>query len=252
MSTSHKLTRRIALEQLQKEIPALEKDIGYAFKDQSLLLNALTHRSYLNESQEPGLESNERLEFLGDSILSHIISMEIFTLDSGQEGHLSQLRSSLVDTKQCAQYCQILGLQNYLLFGRGLLNSGEKAYQHLCANLFEAVLAAVYLDSNFQAARTFFMTHFSSLVKQRLLRPAINWKAKLQSYCQKHLGQIPSYAVTGEKGPEHAKLFQVEIYVHEKPLGSGWGDSKQLAQVEAAKTVLTGHFNLTDKEICDL
>lgn len=249
MKIANKLNRRIALQQLEKELGDLESSIGYIFHDKKLIIQALTHRSYLNETDHDDMHSNERLEFLGDSILSHIVSLEIFTQDSGEEGRLSQLRSNLVDTNQCALYCQKLGLQDYLLFGRGLLTSGEKAFIHLCANLFEAVLAAICLDSDFDSARRFFLDHFSSSLQKQLLTPTVNWKAKLQTYCQKTLGKTPQYKVVEEKGPEHAKLFCMEIQVDSQSLASAWQPSKRQAQIEAAKSALMEHFGLSMQEI---
>lgn len=249
MHSKKSLTRRLDAGELSSHLPQLEERLGYIFNDKNLLQCALTHSSYVNEAPLHAHRSNERFEFLGDAILSQIVSFELFLLDRGEEGHLSQLRASLVDTKQCALYCQALDLQHFLLFGRGLINASNSTFTHLCANLFEALLAAIFLDSDFATVRNFFLMHFKKTIEDRLQKPVINWKAQLQAYCQKHFGQTPKYQILEETGPQHARLFTVSACVGEQTLSSASASSKQEAQVQAAKKAMLEHLNVSEETI---
>lgn len=247
------IKRRWSAQELNQELPALQKRLGYQFQDPQLLLQAFAHSSYLNEDLTKGEgpdtlhASNERLEFLGDAVLSQIIALELFLNEAGEEGRLSSLRADLVDTKQCCQYCYILGLHRYILIGRGCLNFSQKSLMHLFADLFEAYLGAMFLDAGFERTRTFFLDHFASIIAERSRCPSINWKSQLQNQCQKRYHETPNYAIEEEEGPEHARLFTASVWVGGKRLGTAQGRSKQDAQVAAAREALHTHFAFGQK-----
>lgn len=223
----------------QNDIAAIEKKLHYQFRDKKLLQQAFTHRSYINEHREETSVQNERLEFLGDAVLGLIVSTYLYEiLPDIEEGELSFIRSNLVDGQRCVAYVQKLGLGEYLLLGRGEQMNVGKGREGLLADLFEALLGAIYLDGGLESAKTFLFRHFTSEMEEAMQAPQRNWKAELQDYTQKNLGAQPKYEVENEEGPDHEKFFTIGVYCNEKKYGEGSGCSKKQAAQNAAQNAL--------------
>ncbi len=217
----------------------IEKKLGYTFKDKNLLFTAFVHRSYFNEHREQITQHNERLEFLGDSVLGIIISDLLFnSFPTKPEGELSHLRSQVVEAKACAAYLQKLALGEYVLLGKGERMNEGKGRETILADLFEAIVGAIYLDGGIDEARRFFLGHFEKDLEDGLKTPVRNWKAELQDYAQKHHGSPPIYRVEKESGPDHSKQFQVAALIDGEVVGVGSGASKKVAEQAAAEDAL--------------
>jgi len=217
----------------------LQKNIGVTFVNQDLLTSAFIHRSYLNESKEIH-NSNERLEFLGDSILSFLTSEFLFTTyPQYPEGILTNIRSSLVKTKSLAEVAQSLGLGELLFLSHGEEESGGRHNQSLLADTFEALLGAMYLDGGIVVCREYLTRILFPFVKSIIeTKSYIDYKSLLQEIVQEQSRISPVYKVTRSEGPDHAKIFWVEVLVGETVLGEGVGKSKQEAQQAAAEAAL--------------
>lgn len=223
------------MEYLSHHIPTIESKLGYSFKDHSFLLLAFIHRSFINENRLV-TQHNERLEFLGDAVLGLIISDYLYHYlpSSTPEGELSYLRSRLVESSSCVSYIQRLDLTPYILLGKGERMNDGRGRDSILADLFEAIVGAIYLDGGIEAARQFLFRHFSIQFESILKTPLNNWKAVLQDYCQKTYQQTPIYHVLSESGPDHSKIFEVAVLLKQKELGRGKGASKKEAQQAAA------------------
>ena len=217
----------------------LEKKIGFSFKNKTLLIQALTHRSFLNENSKYKI-SNERLEFLGDSVLSLLTSTKLFSLfPSFPEGQLTNLRSTLVRAETLAQVAQNLDLGDFMLISVGEEKSGGRENESLLANLFEAILGAIFLDLGLEKAGQFLEKNLFIKIKSVAQSPVIyDFKIKLQELTQEKTQAYPVYKVISETGPDHNKIFTVEVYLQSKLLAQGSGKSKQEAQQDAAKIAL--------------
>ncbi len=226
-------------ENLIKQASEIEIKMGYAFKDRSLLALAFTHRSFVNENKEVN-EHNERLEFLGDSVLGMIVAEYLYRyLPSTPEGELSYLRSRLVEATSCMNYVQKLDVEKYVLLGKGeRLNSG-RGRDSILADLFEAIIGAIYIDGGLESAQKFLFKNFSRDIEDILKTPIQNWKAQLQDFCQKTYQETPIYKVLSESGPDHSKTFSISVIINQEEVGSGVGPSKKEAQQEAAKDALS-------------
>ncbi len=224
---------------IEEQIDEIEKMLGYTFKEKRLLLLAFVHRSYFNEHRFELEENNERLEFLGDSVLGLLVSDYLFKkFPSQPEGQLSHMRSYLVDASSCSELIVSLGLDAGILLGRGESMNTGKGRDSIMADLFEAVLGAIYLDGGLGEARRFFFSHFEEKLDLLVDKPMRNWKAELQDWAQKMHQMAPTYLVLEEKGPDHCKLFFVGAYIEKKMLGEGQGLSKKEAETEAAKQAI--------------
>ena len=217
----------------------LEELLAYKFKDVSLLKNALTHSSYANEVRG-NVCSNERLEFLGDSVLSIIVSDYIYkNFPKMPEGELTRLRSALVCEKALCSFSRELNLGDYLLLGKGEDKGGGRERNSILADAFEAVLAAIYLDGGMEPARRHVMNF---VLRELRLHSAEDthkdYKTELQEIIQKNPEEIVSYRLTGEKGPDHDKEFTVTVYLNSNPIGTGIGKSKKQAEQMAAMQAL--------------
>ncbi|MDX8430264.1 MAG: ribonuclease III [Candidatus Algichlamydia australiensis] len=224
------------LKVLDEQLPEIEARLKISLHDKALLRLAFVHRSFANEYRREGMEHNERLEFLGDAVLELIVSSLLYQLfPDVREGELSQLRAKLVDATACQGYLRALGIDEFLLLGKGeQLNIG-RGRTTLYSDLFEAIIGAIYLDSGLEGARNFFTTHFLADVELIREKPEENFKAILQDHTQR-LHQIqPDYELLSEKGPEHEKEFEIEVKVEGEVLGRGVGNSKKIAQQMAAK-----------------
>ncbi len=217
----------------------LTQSLGIKFKNPKLLEQAFIHRSYLNESRQ-NLGSNERLEFLGDSILSFVISTHLFNLrPKDEEGDLTNLRSYIVKTQSLAQASSDLHLGDYLKLSKGEELGGGRKNPQLLANTFEALLGAVFLDQGIEGATKLIHTQLLPLFETQVKSgPPKDAKSELQELVQNKEKQSPQYRIVGTQGPDHAKQFTVAVYVGGKELGKGKGNSKQVAEEQAAQEAL--------------
>ena len=216
----------------------VEERVGITFKDKSFLHRAFVHRSFLNEKRDEK-ESNERLEFLGDAVLEFLVSNHIFAHFPNQdEGHLTALRSKLVNTTSLAQTARQLELGEALYLSHGEEQSGGRSNTGLLANTVEALLGAIFLDQGMNKAKefvdSFILSKLPETVKESLKDP----KSLLQEYVQAKGLPTPQYKVISEVGPDHAKEFTIEVLVDKKPLGKGSGSSKKTATQDAAAKAL--------------
>ena len=224
----------------QEKILELERTLSYSFKQQSLLLLALTHKSYANEHRLGNLGHNERLEFLGDTVLDFVISDFIMKIcPESPEGELSKLRAVVVSEPSLAKVAREMDLGSYLLLGRGEEQTGGRDKNSLLANSLEAVIAAIYLDSGLEEAYRLISENFGPDIRAMVGSGQVHdYKTELQEQCQSRFGELPKYAVIGESGPDHQKVFEVEISAGGKVLGRGTGRSKKEAEQMAAGVAL--------------
>jgi len=219
-----------------------QKSLDFNFKNLDLLQQALTHRSYLNESgrKTRTLEANERLEFLGDAILDFVVSAWLFKeLPKWLEGGLTNLRSGLVKTENLADVANQIKLGNYLLLGKGEKETGGQKNRHLLANTLEAIIGALFIDQGLQASRKFIRSHFQATFKKLIESEKLkDYKSLLQENLQAKTKETPIYKTINEDGPDHQKKFAVGVFFQNKLIGKGEGKSKQEAQQEAAKLAL--------------
>ena len=226
-------------DQTNIDLESLQKSLRYSFNNILLLRQAVTHRSFVNEHPEGKVKHNERLEFLGDSVLN--LSLSTMLLDQYPdlpEGHLSKIRAGQVNERKLASLSLQLGLGAYLLIGRGEERTGGREKSSLLADTFEAVLGAIYLDGGFNAALSFVDRLFRSQIKDSNHFPTQDYKTLLQEYCQGTLKTIPDYRVFREEGPDHKKIFFVEVAIQEKVISVGKGRTKKEAQQKAAEKAL--------------
>lgn len=235
------------MENLLHNISKIEQSLGYQFHNHSFLTLAFVHRSFINENRMV-TEHNERLEFLGDSILGMLISDYLYrNLPSIPEGQLSYLRSRLVEAQSCMNYIQSLNVASYVLLGKGERMNDGRGRESILADLFEAIIGAIYLDGGIEAVKHFLFSKFSSHFEEILKTPLRNWKALLQDYCQKKYQETPIYHVIQASGPDHSKTFEISVHIQDQLLGSGKGASKKEAQQAAAADAMS-HFTLTETD----
>lgn len=217
----------------------LQKEIGVIFTDGKLLKQAFVHRSYLNESKE-FRESNERLEFLGDAVLSFVTSQYLYrTYPQFPEGILTNIRSTLVKTKSLSEAAGSLGLGELLLLSHGEESSGGRRNESLLADCFEALLGAIYLDKGVEDAKTFLQKVLLQKSEEIVrTKSYVDFKSLLQELVQEHTKTSPTYRVVKSEGPDHNKVFWVEVLSEDTVLGSGEGKSKQEAEQQAARSAL--------------
>lgn len=214
--------------------------IGVPFTDITLLREAFTHRSFLNEHRGTGMKHNERLEFLGDAVLELVITDYLFhRCPDEPEGKLTAYRSALVNTNSISDAAQGLGVNEYLLLSKGEAKDTGRARQYILANTFEAIIGAIYLDSGYAAAREHIArTLFPGLDDIIANRSWQDAKSRFQEAAQERVGWTPSYVVEKETGPDHDKRFVVGVYVGNDKIATGEGRSKQDAEQVAAQTAL--------------
>lgn len=223
------------------ELSALEDRLGVAFKESAILQQALVHRSYLNENHCFPLSSNERLEFLGDALIGFVIAEKLYDdFPQMAEGDLTKLRSVLVRDETLARVSQSLQLGEYLYLGHGEESSGGRHRQRNLACVFEAVVGAVLVDQGFTVVKEFVLRALSSELGKILNGEKIekNYKSELQEFAQKEFQVTPVYHILEALGPDHNKVFTVEVVVGRKSMGKGIGKSKRSAEQNAAKTAL--------------
>ena len=212
----------------------IEQVIGYCFKDKGLLKEALTHKSFAGEHR--GTKHNERLEFLGDSILGAIVANYIYTqCPHDEEGVLSKIKSNLVSRHNLYLWGKELNLGRYMLLGRGEIATGGRERDSIISNAVEAVIGAVYLDGGFPAAEKLILPWVKT---QELTQDERDYKSVLQELLQKNGPQTPEYEVIQTVGPEHDKIFTVRVSINGQELGTGKGHNKKAAQQAAAEAAL--------------
>jgi len=227
------------IEDFQQAIPSIEKKIGYTFRQPELLTMAFVHRSFVNENRELVGGHNERLEFLGDSVLGLLIADYLYhRFPERPEGELSSMRAQLVQASACSGYVVALEVGEEMLLGRGEQISGGRGRESIHADLLEAIIGAIYVDGGFEAARTFLFGSLGEQIAQMLAEPERNWKAELQDYTQRTYRATPTYRVDSEEGPDHSKRFIITATVNEEELGRGEGASKKAAQQAAAEAAI--------------
>jgi ribonuclease-3 len=210
----------------------IEKKLGYKFRDEGILKTALTHSSFANETS---VESNERLEFLGDAVLGFIVARVLYDLfPEAAEGKLSKMRSAIVSRMNFAHFAKELKIDKQILLGRGEEITGGRKRQSNLAGAFEAVIGAVYIDGGYRKVYT---------IVSRLLKDCLNgkeeifkdYKTRLQEIAQRQFKKVPKYKVVLEEGPPHDKCFHVEVKLGRKAIGKGIGSNKKQAEQAAAK-----------------
>ncbi len=220
------------------DISRFEQIIGYTFNDKHLIQQALSHSSYANEKKRPN-GSNERLEFLGDSVLSIVVSDYLYKhLTSVAEGELTKLRASLVCEKSLHIFAQQIDLGDFLLLGRGEENTGGRERPSILADAFEAVIAAIYLDGGMEAARKHILRFIPEDLEHDAKKAFSDFKTVLQEVVQKNPEEKVEYVLIGEEGPDHNKRFVVEVMLNSQVIGKGKGRSKKEAEQLAAKEAL--------------
>ncbi len=215
----------------------LIENIGYEFSDLRLLKKALTHSSYANEERHQ-CESYERLEFLGDSVLGFITAQHLYEHDRGPEGELSKLRAAVVCEKALCGYSRQLGIGEHMRLGRGEAKNGGAERPSILADMYEAVLAAIYLDGGMAPAERFVLRFIIPEIERQRRRGFRDNKTALQEIVQQSPGETLEYVLTGAFGPDHDKVFTVELHLNSNVIGRGRGHSKKEAEQEAAREAL--------------
>lgn len=220
-----------------KDFKAFEEKIGVIFKDKSLLKQAFTHRSYINENPKLNISHNERLEFLGDAVLELSVTDYLFKKYTEEnEGDLTSYRAALVNATTLSRAAVELGMDEFLLLSKGEAKDKGKARQYILANTFEAMIGAIYLDKGYDAADKFIaksLFHYTDeIVEKRLWQDA---KSYFQEMSQEREGVTPLYKVLKETGPDHDKIFTVGVFLGDELVSKGEGSSKQEAEQEAAQ-----------------
>ena len=218
----------------------MEERLGYVFQDKSILVSALTHRSYLNEHADFPYEHNERLEFLGDAVLELVVTEHLYRNFANPEGELTNWRAALVNAKTLAGIASQLAFEEYLLMSKGeAKDKNSKARMYILANAIEAIIGAIYLDGKSKGVEGFIhkhiLSHLPFILKNQLY---IDPKSKFQETAQELLGVTPGYKVLKESGPDHNKEFTVGVFLDKELVAIGSGTSKQEAQIAAAQAGL--------------
>ncbi len=218
----------------------LEEKIGFKFKHFEYLVQAFVHRSYLNEHQDFPLSQNERLEFLGDAVVELVVTEYLFNEFINPEGELTNWRAALVNAKILSSIAYEIGIESFLFLSHGeSKDAGTKARDYIMANLFEALVGAIYLDQGYDGAKKFIQTwvlpKLPFILENGLY---LDPKSRFQESSQELMGITPTYKVLSEEGPDHAKNFTVGVYLDKELIAEGNGTSKQEAQTEAAEMAL--------------
>lgn len=220
-----------------ENISKLEELIGYSFKNKELLKHALSHSSYANERKISG-GSNERLEFLGDSVLSIVVSDYLYKNMNVAEGELTKIRASLVCEKSLHIFAKQINLGDFMLLGKGEENTGGRERPSILADAFEAVIAAIYLDGGMEAAAKHILRFMPEDIIEVKKPVFSDFKTVLQEVVQKNPEEKVEYVLIGEEGPDHNKRFVVEVCLNSQVIGKGKGRSKKEAEQLAAKEAL--------------
>jgi ribonuclease-3 len=222
------------------DIEKLEQTLGVTFLNKDTLRQALVHRSYLNEHPDFHLGHNERLEFLGDAVLELVVTEYLYQHYENPEGELTNWRAALVNADMLAGICEKMGVEECLYLSKGEAKDAKsKARRYILANAFEAVIGSIYLDLGWEASKGFItrsvLCELPNILEHRLY---IDPKSRFQEAAQESLGVTPNYKVMSETGPDHAKEFQVGVYLDKELVAVGTGMSKHEAQVAAAEAAI--------------
>ncbi|MEX0586890.1 MAG: ribonuclease III [Pirellulales bacterium] len=220
---------------LAERLRGCEERIGYVFRDKSLLVSALTHAS----GAQHRLASNERLEFLGDAILGAVVCEVLFRqYPEYLEGDLTKIKSVVVSRRTCSKLSKALGLQEFMILGKGMATT-PSVPPSLLADVFESLVAAIYLDGGDREARTFIERYILSEVDLVAAEGAGgNYKSILQQHAQRESGMTPTYQLLDEQGPDHAKSFKIAARVADRRFAPAWGRNKKEAEQRAARNAL--------------
>ena len=226
---------------LRDEFETLQQAIGYRFRDRGLLEHAMTHTSRANEDVSGGVVDNESMEFLGDALLGFVVADMLFRdFPRFDEGQKSKTKAAVVSTATLAKQAERLQLGDHLLLGRGEEKTGGRRKQALLADTYEALIAAMYLDGGIEHARAFIVREFTPLLDE-VRRDGVtgqDYTSALQELLQSRDLPLPDYRLLGTAGPDHRKLFEIEVGVRGEPLASATGASKKEAEQEAARAAL--------------
>ena len=223
---------------IMEQLAELQQKIGYQFRNPALLQKALTHSSYANERKKHG-KNNERLEFLGDSVLSVIVAKHLFlTYKNIPEGELTKLRASLVCEKALDVFAARLSLGDYLKLGRGEEMTGGRQRPSILADAFEAVIAALYLDGGYEVAQKFVLSFIPKDLDIHQVGQLADYKTALQEIIQQNREEKVEYQMEAERGPDHAKVFTAVVLLNSNIIGRGEGSSKKQAEQNAAREAL--------------
>jgi len=221
---------------MEKDFKKLEKKLKLKFKNIDLLRQSVVHRSYLNEHPDFELNHNERLEFLGDAVLELVVTEHLYNNYKNPEGELTNWRASLVNSKMLAKLASQIGIEDYLFLSKGESKDIGKARQYILANAFEALIGAIYIDQGWDESKEFLervlLPELPYILKHELY---LDPKSKFQESAQEKAGVTPTYKVLKESGPDHAKVFEVGVFLGKEMVAKGSGSSKQEAQEAAAK-----------------
>jgi ribonuclease-3 len=225
---------------IEADLQMLQELLGVTFTDPTVLLSAVTHRSYLNEHREATWEHNERLEFLGDAVLELVVTDYLFSkYPEKPEGELTAIRAALVNTNSLAAASEILGVNKYLLMSKGESKDEGRARQYILANVFESCIGAMYLDQGYDSAKKFIgdrlFGNTEDIVRQRLWQDA---KSRFQELSQEHASITPTYDTLSQDGPDHDRVFTVGVFLRHEKVGEGKGRSKQEAEQQAAQAAI--------------
>lgn len=232
--------KKNSIECLTEAVGKLEKVIGYTFKDKSNLILALTHSSFANENKNLNLESNERLEFLGDAVLNIVISETIYKNYSDlAEGEMTKARANIVCEASLEKCANKIGIGKYLLLGKGEEMTGGRTRASILSDAFEALIGSIYIDSGIKEARSFIYKTMKNLIEDSINGVIfMDYKTQLQEDVQKRGSQKIVYEIIDEKGPDHDKTFITHVKIGDKVMGIGEGKSKKESEQNAAKVAL--------------
>ena len=224
---------------MSDKLSELEEKIGFKFKNKDNLLQALTHRSYLNENPDWHLDHNERLEFLGDAVLELVVTEYLYNNYPNPEGEMTNWRAALVNAVMLSKISNEFDLNDFVLLSRGEARDTGRARQYILANAIEALIGAIFLDQGYEPCQKFIgrfvLKELPDIIEKRLYRDP---KSLFQEEAQERVGITPTYEVTEEWGPDHARNFKIGVFLEKEMAGIGQGPSKQEAQQDAASDAL--------------
>ncbi len=223
-----------------KDLTPLEQILGVTFRDKSLLLSAITHRSFLNENRHVTHEHNERLEFLGDAVLELAVTDYLYrSFPDKPEGDLTAIRAALVNTMSLAATSEKLQINGFLLMSKGEAKDEGRARQYILANVFEALVGAMYLDQGYDAAKDFIARNLfhktEEIIQKRLWQDA---KSRFQELAQEYVSVTPTYQLLSQSGPDHDRVFTIGVFLKHEKVAEGTGRSKQEAEQQAAERAI--------------
>ncbi|MDX1607883.1 MAG: ribonuclease III [Candidatus Spechtbacterales bacterium] len=224
---------------MKKDFSKLEDSLGIKFKNKDLLTQAFIHRSYLNEHPKIELDHNERLEFLGDAVLEIVVTEYLYKNYDNPEGELTSWRAALVNSKMLSHVADELNFNDFILLSKGEQKDTGRARQYILANAMEAFIGALYLDEGIKACTKFIREHILKelprIIEKELYKDP---KSLFQELAQEKVSVTPTYEVLSDSGPDHAKTFEVGVYLDSDLIAKGKGSSKQEAQEKAARAAL--------------